>query len=125
MTNDANTTFDDAQLDEFLKDPRFSRTFELAPDETLGRSQPLRITYADFGYRNQENPDLEAVFLFFAPLLGSRMTRVVLDEIAKKHHVRIISFDRPGFGKTTDAKPECRITFCRGQSPHTLVKSYS
>lgn len=124
MANDANSAFDEAKLDQLLQDPRFSRTFELAADETQGRSQPLRITYADYGYRNQENPHLEAVFLFFAPLLGSRMTRVVLDEIAKKHRVRIISPDRPGFGRTTDAKPEARIVFWRGQSPHTCT-SYS
>jgi hypothetical protein len=114
---DTGSGFDKGILEEFLADPRFSRTFELPADEAQGRTQPLRITYADYGYSNQGHPELDNVFLFFAPLLGSRMTRVALDKIAQQHKVRIISPDRPGFGGTTDAEAEQRIIFWRGQLP--------
>lgn len=105
---------DENALDAFVRDPRFTQRFESPPDESRACPEPFRVTYADYGYRNQAQPELEHVFLFFAPLLGSRMIYVALDDLAKRHKIRIINPDRPGFGETTDADPEHRMSFWRG-----------
>ena len=105
---------DDAALDSYVKDPRFSRVVELP---ATADQEALRISYADYGYHNEAHPELENVLLFFAPLLGSRMTRVALDDVAKKHKVRIINPDRPGFGQTPNVSVDKRLEVWRGEYP--------
>ena len=107
---------DNNALDAYVRDPRFTQRFEFSSSEPEPRGcpKPFRMTYADYGYRNQSQPELEHVFLFFAPLLGSRMIYIALDDLAKRHRIRIINPDRPGFGETTDADPEHRMSFWRG-----------
>ncbi|KAL3952603.1 hypothetical protein ACCO45_012546 [Purpureocillium lilacinum] len=116
-TADDNTTVTDASpasYDSFLRDPRFRRTFTLPADAAKGRPEELQVTYADYGYRNeQEGPDDENVLLFFAPLLGSRMWHVAKDALAKRHKVRIINVDRPGVGGTGEVPAERRVAVWR------------
>ncbi|KAG6020956.1 hypothetical protein E4U41_002671 [Claviceps citrina] len=115
MAIQAPRQMDKDALDAYVRDPRFTQVFDFSPDESQARpGRPFRVTYADYGYRNQAQPELEHVLLFFAPLLGSRMLYVALDGLAKRHNVRIINPDRPGFGETTDARAEERLSFWRG-----------
>ncbi|UNI15511.1 hypothetical protein JDV02_002039 [Purpureocillium takamizusanense] len=102
-----------ANCDSFLNDARFRQTFVLPADATRGRPEELQITYADYGYRNEQDPDDENVFLFFAPLLGSRMWHVAKDGPAKRHKVRIINLDRPGVGGTSEIPAERRMAVWR------------
>ncbi|TDZ13230.1 hypothetical protein C8035_v006734 [Colletotrichum spinosum] len=83
----------------YLDDPRFHQSFTL-PD-TASLPQPFKVTYCDYGYRNPENPDLEHVVLMCGPLLGSRWLNVAKDTLAKRHRVRVLDVDRPGFGAST------------------------
>ncbi|KAG5950331.1 hypothetical protein E4U53_005245 [Claviceps sorghi] len=119
-TNSASPLFtgdmDNNALDAYLRDPRFIRKFDFSPNETQACPGPFRITYADYGYRNQAQPELEHVILFFSPLLGSRMMYVSLDVLAKRHRIRIINPDRPGFGETTDVDVHHRISIWRNRT---------
>ncbi|KAM3534155.1 hypothetical protein MY4038_002545 [Beauveria bassiana] len=90
-------------------DSRYSREYHLPGGTIQGRSEPLKVTYADFGYRNVENPDEENVFLFFPPLLGSRWMHIAKDNLAKKHRVRIINVERPGYGGTDEVELKERL----------------
>ncbi|ETS84158.1 hypothetical protein PFICI_02183 [Pestalotiopsis fici W106-1] len=103
----------DRDVETFLADERFSKVFTYPPDPAQGRPNALRISYADYGYRNTENPNVEKVFLFFGPLLGSRMLHIAKDALAKEYGVRIINADRPGFGDTPDVDAEGRLAFWR------------
>jgi hypothetical protein len=105
----------DQDVERFRADERFSRVFAYPADPARGRPEALRISYADYGYRNTEHPQEEKVFLFFGPLLGSRMLFVAKDALAKEHRIRVISADRPGFGQTPDIEAEGRLIFWRGK----------
>lgn len=83
-------------------DPRYSREYVLPGHTIQGRPEPLRISYADYGYRNEEHPEEENVFLFFPPLLGSRWMHTAKDGLAKKFRVRIINVERPGYRGTEE-----------------------
>ncbi|KAM0552465.1 hypothetical protein ACHAPJ_008026 [Fusarium lateritium] len=96
----------------FLKDPRFNQVFQLPADDSDDHAS-LQVKYADYGYRNQAKPEDENVLLFFAPLCASRIFHVGKDELAKKHRVRIVVMDRPGFGGTDPVKLENRPALCR------------
>ncbi|KAM7197309.1 hypothetical protein V8F20_006663 [Naviculisporaceae sp. PSN 640] len=87
---------------DYIQDPRFNHTIELPPSSFTaeGRSGPFKVTYADYGYRNITHPEEERVFLFFGPLMGSRLFHIAKDELAKQHKIRIIHPDRPGVGGT-------------------------
>ncbi|KAI0438926.1 hypothetical protein F4803DRAFT_71417 [Xylaria telfairii] len=87
----------------YLDDERFHQTLTLPPTGAA-RPSELKVTYADFGHRNNER-----VLLFCGPLLGSRYILATKDALAKQHGIRIVSLDRPGFGATTDAAPADRI----------------
>ncbi|KAK1989625.1 hypothetical protein LX36DRAFT_14506 [Colletotrichum falcatum] len=91
----------------FLDDPRFHRTFALpaGPD----RPHPLQVTYSDYGYRDPEDPDRERVLLLCGPLMGSRLLHVAKDALAKRHRVRVVHPDRPGFGGTTPVPAADRV----------------
>jgi hypothetical protein len=97
----------------FLTDPRFSQTFHLPPDPSDDRTTAIQVKYADYGYQNLSNPEEENVLLFFAPLCASRIIHCTKDELAKKHRVRIVVMDRPGFGGTDPVKLEKRTVLCR------------
>ncbi|KAI0436907.1 hypothetical protein F4803DRAFT_198279 [Xylaria telfairii] len=86
----------------YLDDQRFHQSFTLPPD--ANRPSELKVTYADFGHRNDER-----VLLFCGPLFGSRYVPATKDRLAKRYGVRVISPDRPGFGSTTDVEPADRI----------------
>ncbi|KAF4949306.1 hypothetical protein FSARC_13513 [Fusarium sarcochroum] len=96
----------------YLKDPRFNQSFQLPADQSDNHAT-LQVKYADYGYRNQAKPEDENILLFFAPLCASRIFHVGKDELAKKHRVRIIVMDRPGFGGTDPVKLENRAVLCR------------
>ncbi|KAH8891735.1 hypothetical protein GQ53DRAFT_136398 [Thozetella sp. PMI_491] len=92
----------DADVSRYLDDERFHRTFTLPPNGN--RSTEFKVTYADFGHDNDKD-----VILFCAPLMGSRLLLTTQDALARKHGVRVISPDRPGFGGTTDVPPSDRV----------------
>ncbi|KAL0929812.1 interferon-induced GTP-binding protein Mx2 [Colletotrichum truncatum] len=102
-------------VERFLADERFSRVFTFPADPAEGRPNALPISYADFGYHNVESSSAkeEKVFLFFGPLLGSRMLLIAKDALAKDYGVRVICADRPGFGDTPDVEAEGRLAFWR------------
>ncbi|CAF3615085.1 unnamed protein product [Fusarium graminearum] len=97
----------------FLKDPRFSQTFQIEADPSNGFPTAIKVKYADYGYRNPSDPSEENVLLFFAPLCASRIIHCAKDELAKKHRVRVVTMDRPGFGGTDPVKLEQRAVLCR------------
>ncbi|KAF6807202.1 hypothetical protein CPLU01_15821 [Colletotrichum plurivorum] len=99
--------------EQFLADERFSRVFTYSRDSTHENSKPISISYADYGYHGTERSQAEKVFLYFGPLLGSRMLFVAKDALAKEHGVRIIQADRPGFGETPDVEADERLAFWR------------
>ncbi|KAH7034602.1 uncharacterized protein B0I36DRAFT_360109 [Microdochium trichocladiopsis] len=94
---------------EYLQDPRFQQTFVLPPD--ADHHEPFTITYSDFGFRHPDGPQHDNVVLFCAPLFASRYLHITKDKLAKKHRVRFVNVDRPGFGGTTPvANAEDRVT---------------
>ncbi|KAI1265003.1 Alpha/Beta hydrolase protein [Xylariaceae sp. FL1019] len=97
-----NTEGRDADAAHYLDDERFHQSAVLPPSES--RASEMKVTYADFGHRNKDR-----VVLFCPPLVGSRFVLSTKDKLARKHGVRIISPDRPGFGATPDAPPVDRV----------------
>jgi hypothetical protein len=95
---------------DFIEDPRFHRVFEFPADPENGRPGVFRVTYADFGYRNESDPDQENVLLFFGPLMGSRLAHIPKDDLAKRHKIRVINADRPGTGQTERVGPSERMS---------------
>ncbi|KAI6754000.1 hypothetical protein HG530_013176 [Fusarium avenaceum] len=76
----------------FLKDPRFSQTFQLPADPSDGH-ESLQVKYADYGYHNPTSPQDEHVLLFFAPLCASRIFHCAKDDLAKKYRAdKVIGF---------------------------------
>jgi hypothetical protein len=61
MTTSANNG--DIAVSRYLDDERFHRNFTLPPNTS--RPAEIKVTYADFGYHNDER-----VLLFCGPLLG-------------------------------------------------------
>ncbi|KAF4837121.1 hypothetical protein CGCTS75_v001517 [Colletotrichum tropicale] len=92
---------------EYLDDPRFNRKFTLPPTPDL--PEDFQVTYADFGHNDPADPSSTHVLLLCGPLLGSRYLHIAKDTLAKRHKVRIIDIDRPGFGGTTPVPPNLRI----------------
>ena len=103
-----------ASVTDFVNDPRFSRTFELPADPDSGRTRPFKVVYADYGYRNEADPEQENVLLFFGPLMASRLMHIAKDELAKKHKIRILNPDRPGIGGTDFASVQDRMNVWLG-----------
>lgn len=103
--------------DSFFADPRFSQEFLIPANAIRGRSTPLKISYADFGYRNENNREDENVFLFFPPLLGSRWMHTAKDDFAKRHKIRIIVVERPGYGGTDEVELQDRLQVWQGTRP--------
>ena len=89
---------------EFICDSKFHKSFVLPAHTEAGRHKPYRTTYADFGDVNSN-----AVVLFCGALFGSRLCYSPIDQLARKHHVRIIHPDRPGVGGSDAIEPEKRI----------------
>ncbi|OAA51218.1 interferon-induced GTP-binding protein mx2 [Beauveria brongniartii RCEF 3172] len=102
-------------------DSRYSREYHLPGGTIQGRPEPLKVTYADFGYRNVEKPDEENVFLFFPPLLGSRWMHIAKDNLAKKHRVRVINVERPGYGGTDEVELQDRLRVWQDVIPALLT----
>lgn len=98
-----------------LDEPCFSRAFELPPDPANSRHTTLKVTYADSGYRNEQAPEEEHVLLFYGPMMATRWMSASKHTLAKKHKVRIIQIDRPGFGGTDEVDVADRISVCRGE----------
>ncbi|KAF9882299.1 interferon-induced gtp-binding protein mx2 [Colletotrichum karsti] len=96
-TTQEEQVFPDAA--EYLSDPRFHQSFTLPADPSL--PPDFKVTYSDYGFRDAEHPDRENVLLWCSGLLGSRYLHIAKDSLAKRHKVRIIDIDRPGFGGTT------------------------
>jgi pimeloyl-ACP methyl ester carboxylesterase len=101
---------------DYVDDPRFSKSFELPADPISGRSRPFRVQFSDYGYRNEADIGQENVFLFFGSLLGSRLVHITKDALAKKHKIRVINPDRPGFGGTDPTAANDTMKIWRGGS---------
>ncbi|KAJ4993327.1 hypothetical protein SVAN01_01302 [Stagonosporopsis vannaccii] len=95
---------------EFLCDRRFHRQFTYIRDNTR-----RRITFADYG-----DSASTSVVLFFGGLMGARFSYSPLDQLAKKHNVRIIHPDRPGVGGSDPVAIEDRISTYIDMVPHLL-----
>ncbi|KAI1077151.1 hypothetical protein F5B20DRAFT_553347 [Whalleya microplaca] len=106
-SHETATVGDEQNLVRFLEDERFHQTFTIPP--IPGRQRPLTVTYCDYGYRNADEPQREHVLLFCGPLQGSRFLQLGKDSVAKKHRVRIIHPDRPGFGGTSEVDARDRV----------------
>lgn len=104
-----------AELENYVNDPRYSQVFHLPADPAAGRAEPFKVTYADYGYRDESRPGQESVLLFFPPLMGSRLLHIAKDALAKRHRIRVISLDRPGFGGTGPAEAQDRLALWSGQ----------
>lgn len=108
-------TAESPSIDGFLQDPRFHQSFTFPVNPSEGENQTtLQVKYVDFGYRNEANPEEENVLLFFPPLMASRLLHITKDDLAKRHKVRFISLDRPGFGGTDEVALEKRVSISRG-----------
>jgi hypothetical protein len=94
---------------EFLSDRRFHRSYVLPPAPETGRQNSHRFSYADFG-----DPHSNAVVLFCGGLMAARYCYSPLDQLAKKHNVRILQVDRPGIGGTEPIELEKRIQIWLG-----------
>ncbi|KAI0160444.1 Alpha/Beta hydrolase protein [Xylariaceae sp. FL1272] len=123
----APTEGSDANAAHYLDDERFHQSVVLPP--SASRPSGMKVTYADFGHRNNDR-----VVLFCPPLVGSRFVLSAKDKLARRHGVRIISPDRPGFGATPDAPPVDRVRvwveIVAGilhhlEIPHVAVMGYS
>ena len=57
----------------------------------------------------------EQVFLFFGPLLSSRLFNTAKDGLAKRYKVRIVNPERPGIGKTDSVPAEKLLEVWRGE----------
>ncbi|KAH6620858.1 hypothetical protein B0J18DRAFT_457486 [Chaetomium sp. MPI-SDFR-AT-0129] len=108
-----------------LNGPRFHRTFTYTPPPSSDHSNtlpsPYKLTYADFGYRNETHPDQERVVLFSPPLMGSRLLFATKDALAKRHRIRVISVDRPGFGGSEQVPAAGRLALWRETIPALLT----
>ncbi|KAK4123657.1 hypothetical protein N657DRAFT_671751 [Parathielavia appendiculata] len=104
----------------FLDNPRFHQTFSLPADAPRGRANPFTVKYADYGYRNETQPEQERILLFFSPLMASRLLLVTKDHLAIKHKIRIICTDRPGVGGTDPAEAKDRLNLWREAIPALL-----
>ncbi|KAF1968838.1 hypothetical protein BU23DRAFT_367960, partial [Bimuria novae-zelandiae CBS 107.79] len=89
---------------EFLCDRRFHQIYILPPNPGNGRPQCCRISYADFGDR-----DSDAVVLLCGGLTGGRLAYSPLDQLAKKHKIRILHPDRFGIGASNSVPLGQRI----------------
>ncbi|KAK5657630.1 hypothetical protein OQA88_2702 [Cercophora sp. LCS_1] len=107
--------------DEYIKDARFHRVFELPANPASGREENFKVQYADFGYRNEADPNQENVLLFFGPLMASRLLHVAKDGFAKQHKIRIINPDRPGIGGTDPVDMKERLGIWREAIPALLA----
>lgn len=103
----------DTTVQDFLAESRFNKSADLSD---IDGQQTFHVTYADFGYRNEPNPDEEHVLLFSGPMMASRFILVSKHEIAKSYGIRIIAIDRPGFGGTEAVEIGKRIDITRGKS---------
>ncbi len=114
------------EVNNYVNDPRFNRTFQLPADPSRGRPKALQISYADYGFHRSNdasNDSEENVLLFFGPLLSSRLHQIPKDELAKRYKIRIISIERPGIGKTDNVPAEQRIEVSRGKFPTHQISS--
>lgn len=100
----------------FVDEPRFNQEFELLPSLGSNLEYPLKVSYADYGYRNEVHPDEERVLLWFGPMMASRLIGILRDRTAQREKIRIISIDRPGMGGTDAVPGDSRIRICRGVS---------
>lgn len=110
---------------DYVKDPRFNNKVELPPTSFTSRNLPFNVAYAGYGYRNATCPEEERVFLFFGPLMGSRLVHIAKDELARRHKIRIIHPDRPGVGGTDPAKDaHSSMRLWRGKIPRYIFSQY-
>ncbi|KAH9897433.1 hypothetical protein F4778DRAFT_783016 [Xylariomycetidae sp. FL2044] len=91
----------------YLNDERFHQKFTIPPGP--GRPEPFHVTYSDIGYRNAAEPSRERVVLVCAPLVASRLFPIAKAALARRHRMRLLTPDRPGFGGTTDVAPAHRV----------------
>ena len=108
----------------YINDPRLNRTFQLPADPSRSRPKPLQVSYADIGFHREDAGDddgEEQVFLFFGPLMSSRLFNTAKDGLAKRYKVRIVNPERPGIGKTDSVPAEKLLEVWRGEYTNSDV----
>lgn len=100
---------DYSRATELACDIRLHRSFHLAPNHGIGRSNPIRVSYSDVGYSessssaeepsNSEGHEIPVV-LWAGGMFGGRYQAFANDDICQKYRVRFLAIDRPGIGGT-------------------------
>ncbi|KAE9382225.1 hypothetical protein N431DRAFT_539622 [Stipitochalara longipes BDJ] len=98
-----------AGFETYIANRKFHRVFHLPPNQSQGRSQSLRITYADYGYQDDAGLRNEAVILVCGPMISTRYLHIAKDALARERKVRIIHPDRFGFGGSGEIAADQRI----------------
>ena len=101
---------------ERICDIRLHRSLFLPANESEGCQKRLRVTYSDVGSSDPEAP----VLLWASGMFGGRFTGVELDDLAKAHHIRLVSIDRPGIGGSDPVPINKRISTWLGVVPVLL-----
>lgn len=100
---------------ELACDIRLHRSFNLPPNQSIGRNHSIRVTYSDVGYSGPtgipDHPDSKEtpVLLWASGMFGGRYQAFANDEICKKYRVRFLAIDRPGIGGTGQVNIDQRI----------------
>ncbi|EXJ85984.1 hypothetical protein A1O1_06353 [Capronia coronata CBS 617.96] len=123
-TTTTTKTLSPEEFTTYINDPCLNRTFQLPADPSRGRPEAFQVSYADFGYHREDAGDdsdrEEQVFLFFGPLMSSRLFHGAKDGLAKRYKVRFVSAERPGIGKTDSVPAERMLEVWREVMPALL-----
>lgn len=100
---------------ELACDIRLHRSFHLAPNRSIGRTQTIRVSYSDVGYSGCSSPVGELsepeipVVLWAGGMFGGRYQAFANDDLCKKYRVRFLAIDRPGIGGTDSVNLSQRL----------------
>ena len=92
---------------EYAADIRFYQSFTLFANPAIGRPNPIRVTYADVDYR--ENEDGPVILLIGGMFGGRWITLGSPDALAEHHKLRLIVVDKPGLGDSGSVPLDFRI----------------
>ncbi|KAJ2890592.1 hypothetical protein MKZ38_001647 [Zalerion maritima] len=97
---------------EYIANPNFHQTFTLPSTAEHGE---LTVSYADIGRVSSSPSETDvnrnniSAILFMQGMFASRYVGTFMHAIAEKLGVRVLTVDRPGFGKSTDVPLHMRI----------------
>lgn len=84
---------------EHMADISLHRRLTLPSNPKAGRSNPLKVTFADVGAKPSggQVPD-PPVLLIASAMSGGRLHAAWIGELAKSYGVRVVCIDKPGMG---------------------------